>query len=286
MPEAGSHQRSLDESRDLMGVNSQAPGDPLYARIASALRHRILVEEGLSPGDVIPPERILVRDFRVSRITLRRAIDVLVDEHILVRRRGLGTFVASPKVPYPLVGLHSTRDIARAHGLSLNVRILDYEIGRASRIERAKLELTASKAVVRFIRQDLLEEQPVSIAECVLPGHFASTLSERELEEHSTYDLIERRSDIQISRARQTLLAAGAIGHVARLLRVPKNYPLFVIDRVTYGMHEAPVEWGRISYPNENIECLVELFREPANRNERATGFALRFLPTKGDKSS
>src|SRR5262249_3180793 len=93
---------------EFVGVNSHAPGDPLYAQIASALRHRILVEEALSPGDAIPPERVLVDDFGVSRITLRRAIDLLVDEHILVRRRGLGTFVASPKVPYPLVGLHST----------------------------------------------------------------------------------------------------------------------------------------------------------------------------------
>src|SRR5713101_9237855 len=83
------------KSQQFVAINSDAPGDPLYAQVASALRHRILVEEALSPGDVIPPERVLVGDFGVSRITLRRAIDVLVDEHLLVRRRGLGTFVAS-----------------------------------------------------------------------------------------------------------------------------------------------------------------------------------------------
>jgi GntR family transcriptional regulator len=277
-------QAVLESPKGFVGVNTHAPGDPLYARIAASLRHRILVEEGLSAGDVIPPERVLVEEFGVSRITLRRAIDLLVDEHILVRRRGLGTFVAAPKVPYPLLGLHSTRDIARAHGLSLNVRILNYEIGRASKEERAKLELPPRKPVVRFVRQDLLEEQPLSIAECVLPGAFASILRPDELARHSTYDLIESDSEVRISRARQILLAAGASKSVGRLLRVPTNYPLFVIDRVTYGTNDVPVEWGRISYPNENIECLVELFREPANRQERATGFVLRFLPTRADE--
>src|SRR5262249_8957570 len=151
-----------------------------------------LVEEALSPGDAIPPERVLVDDFGVSRITLRRAIDLLVDEHILVRRRGLGTFVASPKVPYPLVGLHSTRDIARAHGLSLDVQIIDYEVRRATSAERAKLQLPARSAVVSFTRQDLLEQQPLSIAECVLPQVFAEVLSPDDLVLHSTYDLIEQ----------------------------------------------------------------------------------------------
>jgi GntR family transcriptional regulator len=272
----------LDASHHLVGVNSHGPGDPLYVRVATALRHRILVEEGFSPGQVIPPERVLVHDFGVSRITLRKAIDLLVDEHLLVRRRGLGTFVASPKVPYPLIGLHSTRDIARAHGLSLSVRILAYEIKKASPLERGKLELGPTDSVLRFIRQDLLDDQPLSIAECVLPERFGSILSQEDLVDHSTYDLVEARSDVRIWSARQTMLAASADRPVARLLRVPNNYPLFVIDRVTYGADRIPVEWGRISYPNENIECVVELFREPANQNERATGFALRFLPGQG----
>jgi GntR family transcriptional regulator len=267
-------------AQEVVGIDAHAPGDPLYARVASSLRRRILVEDALSPGDVIPPERVLVEELGVSRITLRRAIDLLVDEHILIRRRGLGTFVASPKIPYPLVGLHSTRDIARAHGLTLDVKILDYEIAKATDAERAKLELGKRESVVRFARQDVLEGRPLSIAECVLPSRLADALSKEELVERSTYDLVESRTEIRLSRGRQTLLAAGAEPRVARLLHVPKNYPLFVIDRVTYSTDDVPIEWGRISYPNENIECLIELFREPANRHERATGFALRFLPT------
>ncbi len=269
----------------LVAVNSDAPGDPLYVRVALALRHRILVGDAFSPGDAIPPERVLVRDFGVSRITLRRAIDLLVDEHLLVRRRGIGTFVASPRVPYPLVGLHSTRDIARAHGLTPEVRILDYETGGATAMEREKLELSKGLSVIRFIRQDLLEAQPVSIAECVLPAQFSDALNEDQLREHSTYELIEQRSPVRISSARQRLFAASATARVSSLLRVPTDYPVFVIDRITNDVEGQPVEWGRISYPNKNIECLVELFRESANRNERAVGFALRFLPTKGDDS-
>lgn len=280
-----SQRESPQHPSGFVGVNTQSPGDPLYAKVASSLRHRFLVEQGLAPGDVIPPERVLVQEVGVSRITLRRAIDLLVDEHILVRRRGLGTFVASPKIPYPLVGLHSTLDIARAHGLSLNVRILDYEVRRASAEERDKLELAARASVVRFLRQDVVGDQPLGIANCVLPAKYASILSRDELGHHSTYDLIESGSAVRISRARQVLLAEGASAPVAKLLLVPVRYPLFVIDRVTYDSVGLPVEWGRISYPNENIECRVELFREPANRQERATGFALRFLPSQEERS-
>ena len=263
---------------DLFPVRPLSPtaGTPLYEQVAAQLRS-LLAEGKWEEGDRIPPERILVDEFGVSRITLRRAVDALVDEHLLVRRSGAGTFVASVTSQLPLVGLHSTRDIARAHGLRLEVRILGYQIRRASRLEGSKLELRAGKPVVSFVRQDWVGEEPICVAQCVLPARLAGPLSEPALVAYSTYELIERDLNIRIVKARQRVYADAAPTELAPLLGIEAGAPLMRIDRVTLDAHDIPVEWGLISYPHQEIECVTELLRESNNRRESVIGFALRF---------
>ena len=89
---------------------------PLYVRVANAIREAVVAAD-LKPGDALPPECLLVRDFEVSRVTLRKAVDLLASEGLVVRRQGLGTFLAAPKVRHPHVGLYSTREIAGFFGL-------------------------------------------------------------------------------------------------------------------------------------------------------------------------
>jgi GntR family transcriptional regulator len=264
---------------DLIPVRpiGRAAGEPLYEQVAAQLR-RLIREGQLGLGEKVPPERVLVDEFQVSRVTVRRAVDALVDEHLLIRRPGSGTFVVAKSIPFPLVGLHSTRDIERAHGLDPEVRILDYEVREASALERSKLELAVGKAVLSFVRQDSIKGKPICVAHCVLPARFADALSESAVAVHSTYELIETEMNIRISRARQTIRADAASLNLASLLAIEAGAPLMKIDRVTLDTHGSPVEWGVISYPHDEIECVAELTRESANRTESATGFALRFL--------
>jgi GntR family transcriptional regulator len=244
------------------GDLDQVPGEPTYLRIAHALRRQIS-EEGLAVGAALPPEPVLGERFRVSRMTLRRAVQVLVDERLLVRRQGVGTFVASPRLSDPLVDLHSTRDVGVPPGLERTVRIDGLASGRASTSEARALELRRGERVVRFRRVDTLAERPVAVAECVLPHAVAFDLTEEELERCSTYQLIEHKRGLRPTRATQTIQAAPAPPDVARLLHLAAGSPILVLRRVTRDGSGMALELGIVSYRHDLMECTIELHRDP-----------------------
>src|SRR5262245_50478155 len=163
-----------------------ATGEPLYVNAAERIRQRVR-ELDLRPGDLIEPERVLLEELGVSRVTIRKAVDLLVEEHLLVRRQGIGTFVASPKITYPLAGLHSTREVLQAHGINLDVRIVEYAVGRPSATARQRLELARGERVVRFVRCDSSGGQAICAAEVVVPERLAAALSEEALLTSSSY---------------------------------------------------------------------------------------------------
>lgn len=250
--------------------------EPLFKSVAAQLR-TYLSEQNLGPGDVIEPERLLVERFGVSRITLRRAIDLLVDDHVLVRRQGLGTFVGSQRISYPVIGLHSTRDIAKAHGVEAEIKIVKFEVGQATSRERVWLDLPARARVVRFVRCDYLRGEPISVAECVIPARLANALSADELEHRSTYELIEASTGVRFTSARQTLRSEPAAGEVAGLLKVAAGRPLFVVERTSFGRDGVPLERFKIFYLHDYAECEMELSREPHGRLEEMVGAAFRY---------
>jgi GntR family transcriptional regulator len=247
-------------------------GSALYERVAGRLRQRLAVRE---PGELIEPERVLVDELGVSRVTLRRAIDLLVDEQLLVRRQGVGTFVAAPKVTHPLGGLHSTRDVAAADGLVLTSEILRHTIGPARADERVRLGLGRGARVLRFVRRDRAAGRALAIAACALPAELASGLTADALAEHSTYELLERHHSVRVVRARQALRAEPASAHTARLLGVARGRPLLVLDRVTVDASGRALESAIVSYPHDRAECVVELTRE--GWREAPTGLAIHY---------
>jgi GntR family transcriptional regulator len=236
-----------------MSLPAGEVGSSLYERVAAQLRQR-LRDLDLRPGDLLESERLLVEELAVSRITLRRAIDLLVDEQLLVRRQGVGTFVASPRLTHPLVGLHSTRDLARALDVAFETQIVSFGVGVAGADERSRLDLGVRDRVVRLVRRDSLRGRPVAAAECVLPERLLGAVSAEDLAGRSTYELLEERG-VPIASARQVLRAEPAAAKAAGLLGVVEGSPLLVLDRLTFDAAGAPVEVGRVSYPHDIAEC-------------------------------
>jgi GntR family transcriptional regulator len=254
-----------------------SPGvEPLYIRTAAAIRERI-VQDGYELGVAIEPESVLVRELGVSRVTLRRAIDILVDEQLLVRRQGVGTFVVPWRITYPLIGLHSTRDLARAHGIELRVEIVNRVVEKATPHERSRLQLRRGEDVLRYLRCDVDECGPVAVARCTLPARYAECLEEGALRLHSSYELIERFHGLRVTRASQVMRSEPASPHVGSLLGLRAGQPVFVVERLTFERGGFPVEWAVLSYRHDRVECSVELEREPAGRRESATDLILRF---------
>jgi GntR family transcriptional regulator len=132
---------------------------------------------------------------------------------------------------------------------------------------------------VRLVRRDSLRGRPVAAAECVLPERLLGAVSAEDLAGRSTYELLEERG-VPIASARQVLRAEPAAAKAAGLLGVVEGSPLLVLDRLTFDAAGAPVEVGRVSYPHDIAECVVELERTPGRR-ESPTGVVLNYPDTR-----
>src|SRR6476620_7069110 len=150
-------------------------------------RVRDLIEQ-LSVGDSIPSERQLSVDLGVSRLTVRAALDELVREGYLVRRRGAGTFVAEPKVAKGM-DVSSFSDDMRARGLTPASRTLDLDVAPAGARMGRLLHVSPSEPVVSVKRLRLADGEPMAIEllhvrESLVPG-----MTAHDLELHSFYEL-------------------------------------------------------------------------------------------------
>jgi GntR family transcriptional regulator len=249
-------------------------GAALYERVAAALRERILRE--LSAGDAIEPELVLAEQLNVSRVTLRRGVQLLIDEGLLVRRQGIGTFVAAPRMSYPLLGLHSTRDIGEAHDLKPVVEIIESSVVEADDKERKHLRLKPGAKVLRFVRVDRIRNVPVAVAQCALPSNIAEDVTAEELAHSSTYELVEKKRGTRVTRAHQVMRADAASPLIAELLHITEGDPVLVLERVTFDDADQVIELGTVTYRHDLMECSIELTRQPSGRHETNTHVALR----------
>jgi GntR family transcriptional regulator len=218
---------------------------PLYEQIKILLTQSLVAGEW-KPGEAIPSEMELAARFRVSQGTVRKAIDELASEHILVRRQGKGTFVASHSEPaYQYRFLRVMPDSGEKlhpHNVLLEVRKAkaSAEIARALAIK--------SGAPVHVIKR-LLEfrARPLILDEIVLGASRFPGLTVPKLEEYkgSMYSFYEAAYGLRMIRAEERIRAVAAEEPAAGCLRVPPGTPLLCVDRIAFTYGDMPVEWRR-----------------------------------------
>lgn len=209
-------------------------GGPLYRQVADTLRAEIAAR--LDPGEAIATEPELERRFEVSRITVRRAVDELAREGLLVRRQGSGTFVARPKVTEELGMLHSWTDGMRVQGLE--PRTVDCEMLQVAPlpwvVTALRLDPEAPESVLRVQRLRYANDEPLCLMVDYLRLCFVPGLTEEGLIGESLYDTLETRYGLELARAEDTVAARGASVFEASLLGVAPGAPVLYVTRVTY----------------------------------------------------
>ncbi|HRE12966.1 MAG TPA: GntR family transcriptional regulator [Usitatibacteraceae bacterium] len=218
---------------------------PLYEQIKILITQSLVAGEW-KPGEAIPSEIELAARFRVSQGTVRKAIDELASEHILVRRQGKGTFVASHAEPsYQYRFLRVMPDSGEK--LHPQSTFVDLRRGRAS-AEVAKALAIKAGSPVHVIRRLLhFRGRPLILDEMVLGAARFPALTMARLEEYrgSMYSFYEAVYGLRMIRAEERLRAVPAEAGVAGLLRVDAGTPLLCVDRIAYTYGDAPVEWRR-----------------------------------------
>jgi GntR family transcriptional regulator len=224
-------------------------------------RERVLdLVESLNVGDSIPSERQLAGDLGVSRLTVRAALDELVREGYLLRRRGAGTFVAEPKVAKGM-GISSFSEDMRERGLTPGSRTLELQVVPAGARLGRILHVSPAEPVIVAKRLRLADGEPMAIEllharESLLPG-----LSAVDLEEDSFYDLLASRYGIVIVGGEQTVEPTVTDEEESETLGVPLHSPALLFERVTRSPSGEIVEFTVSIYRGDRYRIVSELGR-------------------------
>ena len=224
---------------------------PLYKQIKELLLDGLRGGEW-RPGDVIPSEIELAARYRVSQGTVRKAIDELAADNLLVRRQGKGTFVASHGEPQ--VRFRFLRLAPDAGGPVAAVRkLLGFRRARASAEIARLLELRTGDSMIVLTRLLLFSGDPVVLEEVWLPAGLFRGLTAAAITEHkgALYNLFETQYGTRMVRAEEKLKARSADAETAKLLAVEPGHALLEVERLSYTYGDRPVEWRRGLYKTD-----------------------------------
>jgi len=232
---------------------------PLYRQIKGLIT-RSLEEGEWAPGAAIPSESELAVRFGVSQGTVRKAIDEMVAEHLLVRRQGKGTFVASHNDPR---NYFRFLRLAANDGELPKPQSVVLECGRAKAgadVART-LGLEPGAAIIIVRRLLRLAGEPAAFDEIYLPGALFADLSLDILSANKTslYGLLESRYGVRMIRAEERLRAVAADRVAASWLGIDEGSPLLLVERITYSYGDRPTEWRRGFYATHNFHYHNEL---------------------------
>lgn len=217
---------------------------PLYFQVAKHLEH--LVESGeLAPGTRLDNEIDLADQLGLSRPTMRRAIEYLVERGLLVRKRGVGTQVVHPKVRRP-VELSSLYDDLAKTGRDPRTRVLNFAVEAASDTVAAELGIHEGSEVYVIERLRYAGTEPLALMRNHVPVKLLRLTAE-DLTERGLYDLL-RASGVDLRIARQTIGARAATAAEADTLEETKGAPLLTMERTSYDDHGHAVEHGKHLY--------------------------------------
>ncbi len=220
---------------------------PLYQQLYELLEGRIRSGEW-KPGDMIPPESELIQRYRVSRITVRKVLDMLVAEGLLVRQRGKGSFVAQTKLEQGTTRIVSFTDDMRQRGLTPGTRIIFMGLVPAPRAIAEALSVPEGEELARIDRLRLADGEPMCVEESFLIHRRLPGSLGQDLVSNSLREIKQSEYGIRWSRARQTIQAVPAPADIARLLSVRTGAPLLYFERVTFAQDAAAVEYLKIYY--------------------------------------
>lgn len=224
-------------------------GMPLYKEVARRMMNALSAGEW-QPGDVIPAEKKLGERFAVSIGTVRKAIDEMVAENILIRHQGRGTFVATHNKDQHLFRFFN---VVRQDGLKSypDVRMMSFSKRKADKITAAKLMISNSAKILHFSNLLSLDSEPVIVDEITLPEELFRGFTEQKLRDrpNTLYNLYQREFGINVIRIEERLRGGLASAEHAKLLQVAAGTPLLEIHRVAFSFNQQPIE-RRVSYVN------------------------------------
>jgi GntR family transcriptional regulator len=230
-----------------------------YIQIREALREEISSKR-LQAGEKLPSEDELATQFGVSRMTVRQGVADLLEEGLLYRKHGVGTFVSQPQVSRDHSRLTNFFESSLANHVQASLRVLISEI-KPVKLKIAKaLDLDEGDLVIRIKSLQLVDDIPIAVHDAYVPYKLFPHLLKEDLETRSIWDYMGQ-SGYPIKRAVQKLEAHEADEKLARLLGVDAGAPTLYKERTVYTEDGTPVEFTYCYNRGDRYSLTVTLSR-------------------------
>jgi len=239
----------------VIAVSERSPREPKYYVVK---RHLLDLISTMPPGSLLPTERVLTVELGTSRTTVRQALSELVGEGRLVRRQGSGTYVAEPKITWPLQ-MNSFTAQAEATGYSASTQLLDASRDRADEVVANRLSIKLGASVFRLERLRLVDDTPMAVETSHLSATRFPGLITHLRKTKSLYEVLEHEYGVRPIVADETIETAAASPRDAELLLTDTGAPMLVLTRHSFDADGEPVEWVRSWYRGDRYRFVARL---------------------------
>lgn len=231
---------------------------PLYHQLKEILKETIDKGE-LKIGDKIPSENKLCSQYNISRNTAKKAIEDLVQEGVLRRIQGKGTFVSKPKMEQSLTGFYSFSKVMEEKGMNPKDIILHMKITMTSSRVARKLKLKEEEHVLELKRIRCANDEPIILETSYIPNKLVPNISLEDIKESSLYDVMAKKYGIAVIRAKEVFEPVLIRDYESKYLQVNEGFPALLLERIAYDEAENPVEYCHSIVRGDRCRFYTEL---------------------------
>ena len=241
-------------------TDEHSAAEPKYYTVK---RHLLEFIGSLDPGAAVPTERELAGLFETSRTTVRQALGELVVEGRLVRRQGSGTYVAEPKITWPLYLASFTQQV-KASGFTAGAELLGTQRIAATAELARQLELPPRAPVYLIERLRLADSWPIAVESSWLPARRFAGITRLIRTHGSLHAVLSERFGTQMQRGEESIETAPATPREAGPLGIDIGTPMLIVSRQNFDSAGVPVEFGRTWFRSDRVTLVTHLASTPA----------------------
>lgn len=226
---------------------------PTFVQLHDILR-RYITDNRLEPGTMLPKEMDLMKIFKVSRGTVRRAIERLAVDQLVYRRKGVGTFVSQPTLSRGIMAYSSENSLSANAFADAENRHIDMGEAKPLTTWLLNLGLTADDIAFRVRRKKVLDDKVVAVEVFVLPTDVAEKFTVDELKNAHYVQMLNKFPETTVHSMAYSVMAREALAIGASFLEIPEGAPFLHTSYTYYNQEGRPVGTGSVSYPAQQVE--------------------------------
>ena len=245
-------------NRNPQGKFERTSGLPLYLQIKDDLLSKI--EEGVwHQNDMIPTEEQFCNEYGVSKITVREAIKILVQDGLLHRKPGKGTFISKPKLEQKLNRFFSFNRWAEQHGLYPSFRILKVEVQAADKYTSQQLGIIEGDQITRIERLCLGNNEPLMLEHLSVPSAICPDLHIHDLSNVPLNEIILDTYKIPLLKVVESIEPEVPDNYLSKMLVMNKDSLLLLVEHTTYTQFDKVVYFGKSFFRGDRYRFIIEI---------------------------